>query len=590
MMKPISIYIAIMLIAGLLMVSNTGESNLSAIEVPEGLSEGYTERIDDIIGRAESGEITAEQMWVEIQNIQSLASRHEIPPWEWQSPPTTVIEQGSGMEAASYIVFTDDSGNYYAKSGDNGEIYFSGTDAATVINNAIDEADSSMVVIKEGLFEITDNIDIERDNFTLIISAGAHLKLTDEEKYIIGIGDHTRTTKYNNITVINYGVLDADKSTLSAPVGDFSQCVNGAYVDNAKLLNYGVMRESNRTIVRFEYCDFVEIRAGSISGAEVSGIDGFGDGPFYVHDGTIDNCGQDGSAAFISFHAPNSVFERLILRSFPGTTGAGMVIGSYRSGENDWAHNNTIRNVVIEQPSDIGIQTHADNSTGTWAGFAKNLKIEGCRIMMPSTTVDRAIMNFRDCDGLIVRDCVLENSGIYSQSQVWVMNTRIENSKLDGVLATDANSIVAYCDISGTDNASYAGIHLSGNYSWALFNNITDGENVGIYVEGLHPNYVIGNFLSGNGGDAVLGLASTDIYYGNYGYATEGSGTATITAGNTSIVAAHGLATTPTVVNITPTENIDTRSYWWTANTENITINMSASHGSNRGFSWYAEV
>jgi hypothetical protein len=42
------------------------------------------------------------------------------------------------VETADYIIFTDRHGNYYAKSGDNGSIVFSGTDAATVIQKAID--------------------------------------------------------------------------------------------------------------------------------------------------------------------------------------------------------------------------------------------------------------------------------------------------------------------------------------------------------------------------------------------------------------------------------------------------------------------
>jgi len=53
---------------------------------------------------------------------------------EHHSPPSVVIEPGSAVEAASYIIFHDDEGFVYAKSGDTGEIVNSDTDAATVIN------------------------------------------------------------------------------------------------------------------------------------------------------------------------------------------------------------------------------------------------------------------------------------------------------------------------------------------------------------------------------------------------------------------------------------------------------------------------
>jgi len=56
---------------------------------------------------------------------------------EHHSPPSVVIEPGSAVETASYIIFHDDEGFIYAKNGDTGKIEFSGTDAATVINWAL---------------------------------------------------------------------------------------------------------------------------------------------------------------------------------------------------------------------------------------------------------------------------------------------------------------------------------------------------------------------------------------------------------------------------------------------------------------------
>jgi hypothetical protein len=54
------------------------------------------------------------------------------------SPPASITEAGKQVGTADYIIFADGKGNYYAKSGDNGSIVFSGTDASTVIQRAID--------------------------------------------------------------------------------------------------------------------------------------------------------------------------------------------------------------------------------------------------------------------------------------------------------------------------------------------------------------------------------------------------------------------------------------------------------------------
>ena len=78
---------------------------------------------------------------------------------EHHSPPPVVIEPGSGVETASYIIFKDDEGFVYAKSGDTGEIEFSGTDAAIVINNALNALTSGRTwketVFLKGNFSLT---------------------------------------------------------------------------------------------------------------------------------------------------------------------------------------------------------------------------------------------------------------------------------------------------------------------------------------------------------------------------------------------------------------------------------------------------
>ncbi len=53
-----------------------------------------------------------------------------------KAAPTTIIESGSNVDTASYIIFQD-SGTIYAKNGTTGKIEFSGTDASTVIQSAV---------------------------------------------------------------------------------------------------------------------------------------------------------------------------------------------------------------------------------------------------------------------------------------------------------------------------------------------------------------------------------------------------------------------------------------------------------------------
>ena len=75
-------------------------------------------------------------------------------------------------EAGSYIIFTDGA-NFYAKNGITGRIDFQGTDAASVIQAAIDAlTKGGTIYLKEGLYPISKTINIT-NNGVRIVGAGA---------------------------------------------------------------------------------------------------------------------------------------------------------------------------------------------------------------------------------------------------------------------------------------------------------------------------------------------------------------------------------------------------------------------------------
>ncbi len=78
---------------------------------------------------------------------------------------STVIEAGSNVDTASYIIFKD--GNMvYAKNGTTGEIQFRGEDASGVIQNALDNFtdNGGKIYIKTGIYTITSPININTKN------------------------------------------------------------------------------------------------------------------------------------------------------------------------------------------------------------------------------------------------------------------------------------------------------------------------------------------------------------------------------------------------------------------------------------------
>jgi len=100
---------------------------------------------------------------------------------------------------------------------------------------------------------------------------------------------------------------------------------------------------------------------------------------------------------------------------------------------------------------------------------------------------------------------------------------------------------------------------------------------------GAEGNIFIGRFSS------VLDMGTRTKLINPFDYVTENSGTAIIVAGATSVTVAHGLATTPTKVLVTPRADIG--NVWVSArDTTNITINCDTAPVADVIVDWYAEV
>ncbi len=96
-----------------------------------------------------------------------------------KAAPTTIIEAGSNVDTASYIIFKDGN-TIYAKNGTTGKVEFQGTDASGVMQSVVDNlTEGGRIYIKQGSYVLTK---------TLIIPSGATSKLSIQ-------GESNSTTK-----------------------------------------------------------------------------------------------------------------------------------------------------------------------------------------------------------------------------------------------------------------------------------------------------------------------------------------------------------------------------------------------------------
>jgi len=144
-------------------------------------------------------------------------------------------------------------------------------------------------------------------------------------------------------------------------------------------------------------------------------------------------------------------------------------------------------------------------------------------------------------------------------------------------------------------NGTGSGIVLTGfsDHTTVIGNMLTENGEYGIYQNVEYAdayNTFIGNDVHGNplGGIKIL-AGGANIIKNNIGYVTENRGTATIAAGATSVMVAHGLADTPTKVLVTPRADIG--DVWVSArDATNITINCDTAPAAEVIVDWYAEV
>lgn len=134
---------------------------------------------------------------------------------------------------------------------------------------------------------------------------------------------------------------------------------------------------------------------------------------------------------------------------------------------------------------------------------------------------------------------------------------------------------------------NYDSYAISGRSALYMTNSIVDTDTVWFRATATGSKLFYNNLAGGvlNDGGAIVGR-------GNTGYVTENSGTATVLNAATTVVVTHGLATTPTRVQITPRENpTNPVTFWWvdTLTTTQFTIRVNADPGaSGLDFDWRA--
>ena len=218
-------------------------------------------------------------------------------------------------------------------------------------------------------------------------------------------------------------------------------------------------------------------------------------------------------------------------------------------------------------------------ATGAWiAGCGNNATSIGGILVEASSGVSAKWSNLRvyanKYDGVVL------NSGTHVFSGGQVLNS--------GGIVVGVNGGNGF-----TVGAAISNLNITG---MLIHNNGNATRGTGIAVDGAANNFNIQSnsfFSNGVTSGTATNASLTQIVRGNRGWITENSGTATITTGNSTVVVNHGLADTPTFVDVGFAGPMDSTSVYVYAapgsfTTTQFTITYSAAAGVNRSFWWRA--
>jgi len=571
---------------------------------------------------------------------------------------TIQIEPGSFTETANYIIYGEDTDNdgimdiIYAKNGKTGEIDFRGTDAATVIQQAIDEIYSlngGIVFIRAGTYSLTESLEIGggakaciaiRSNVALIGEGIGKTILRYTGSYTGGtstiIGTYNETVE--NVYIADM-TLDGDRD--NKPSGVATDALGAGYGDR----RYWVIERvevKNSTRLGFniavaqgytgEYMYIINcvadrnhrinIRIGNVKHFAVIGCLSKNATGYYANDYRIDegdgiNIGdgaQYGIVAYnifldneyhgIACHADNVIIANNFIAGW-GKKGIRMttpkrviVIGNRLDGKGINA-----KGISVEQTSDINttndvliignIVTNLNKEASESHAIAVWRRVDD----VPQTPLypQKVFIVDNVVDKAYYGIAVAENLDENAEDIV-IRGNIVKNIHIYGIFVRGTNIIIEFNEVYEMAGTGTRGIALaSASVNCTVRNNyvMADAE----YSIALAGN---GHLVEDNYVKKPIGIfAGSHTIRHNVGYVTENSGIVTGLSNGAYI--AHGLADVPSVVVLTclnaTYDGVPVIVSWNQAltNSTHIAVNIYWTNGTAItdpviAVSWYAEV
>jgi len=475
------------------------------------------------------------------------------------------------VKPASYII--DKSGDTYrALNGTTGKIDYSGTDAASVIQLAINALGTTggKIFIRAGTYLISSPISISVP-LTMEGETGTILKSSGDNSILrINVGFNGLNSAQTIIILNNLAFDGSLISTSTTPIINIENDMNtvSRILRFLNLKFYSGQRGiayTNQTYKWiaggsvFQNLQFHNMKASSlcINGAVYD---------LFLNNIFIYSSDQDPSESYVYL---NCIKDGAVENS--GFTVQGLTI----IGKQGTAITNAMEvqaNVV--RISNLEIDVVSGNG----------LFINGTHIYMESFDVTAATGN-----GISINN-----------SWVSLCNGRITNNQQHGVYVSSGSYLqifnVNFKDNGQAADSAYDDIHINDNagantiISATCSASATNRTRYGLYAG--QNSYGIANLETTGLRIGAVYLNVTKLWHLNYlenSKPNKKSGTATIPSGQTSVTVNHGICSTPTVVIVTGSTSDTSDVYVSAVTSTTFTITVPSPVGGDRTVYWYAE-
>ncbi len=471
--------------------------------------------------------------------------------------------QGAGADpfwanvtrSAIFVVAASDSS---ALSKQQADYVCDGTDDQVEIQAAIDAlpAVGGLVHLAEGTFYIGSTVFVNKYNLTLegeganreegpVINATTLLRLASNANTDVINLNNTQTS---GVRLRNFGI-DGNKAN-QAGVGGHGLNLTGMYhgfVDNIAILNAkkSGIYANNDTATTWDI--WFQGNVSSLYSGEYG---------VYIKGVT---CVM--SEFLFAWHSGKTGFYGDTLQNLKGT------INVSNSGETGALNSNETKGIYIINSNNMDLNLTAGASKGVGVQISEAENSDVRIAAFDNVLSDTADLNISQ---------VAITGGQDNRLKIIVRYTGARST--DGVLLYSATGYLmtnTIFDIQVGSGITRRGIYV---YSAAGYN--YSGTVIGGRWTGATPTY----FTS----TSVLSQLKIDE---KINHIVENSGASTITAGQTSVDVTHGLATTPTRVQFTPTTDTAGKRYWISAKgATTFTITIDSTHTSDIFFDWRAVV